>query len=455
MTSGRLVGVGTLATPPASVELLRRMLDQYEAGARFERADARDVLLRLDERDFPEAFASDGHDVLLELEAAIDALDDAGALRVVRRRARGAGEQVELRLGPAELRGAYEIAHAHGYLALREALDRLVDHLHALRAARAGASAPEWWVAFLGSLAAGAARADLSGLRIDDRQRLKSEWAEIRDALTAADALSRTVDTWERHLSESLFSDSKRLGRIRPRVAQLLRSADPRWLDVPAGERTDSINVVTQYGVRRRPPVITVAGAFPIPLKADRLYELADFAPAAILPASWGPAVAAGASAGQVQVVSTIENEYPFLAYIEEAGGPSGLGARAEMVVYVGGFPSVATMKLLTHLVAGRPSVAVRHWGDADAGGLTIWWHLRSQLGRPVELYRTTAAWVEEAASRDGQRLSESERLALRALVARLQEAMAGEPDAADLPAALSLAETLLRLGIKLEQERI
>jgi hypothetical protein len=99
--------------------------------------------------------------------------------------------------------------------------------------------------------------------------------------------------------------------------------------------------------------------------------------------------------------------------------------------------------------------VVLRHWGDADAGGLTIWWHLRSQLGRPVEFYRTTAAWVEEVAGRDGQRLSESERLALQAHVARLQGATVSEPDATDLPAALTLAETLLRLGIKLEQERI
>lgn len=455
MTSGRRVGVSTVVTLPAGVELLGRMLDLYEAGARFERPDAHDVLLRLDERDFPEAFTPEGHDVRLELEAAVEALHAAGALRVVRRRARGAGEQVELRLGPAELRGAYEIACAHGYLALREALDRLSAHVRALGAARAGAPAPEWWIGFLDSLVVGAARADLSGLRIDDRRRLKREWAEIRDALTGADTLARTVDTWERHLSESLFSDSKRLGRIRPRVAQLLRSADPRWFDVPVGAETDSMNVVVQYGIRRRPPVITVAGASPIPLPSGRVYELADFVPTAVLPAAWAPAVAAGAGAGQVQVVTTIENEYPFLAYIEESGGPSGLGARSEMVVYVGGFPSVATMKLLTQLVVKRPSVVLRHWGDADAGGLTIWWHLRSQLGRPVELYRTTAAWVDEVAARDGQRLSVNERLALQAHVARLLGVVASEPDASDLAAALALAETLLRLDIKLEQERI
>jgi hypothetical protein len=322
---------------------------------------------------------------------------------------------------------------------------------------------PEWWQLFLDALATAADTGNLSALKIDARTRLKEEWVEIRDALTAADAIAPGVDVWERHLSEALFADSKRLSRIRPRVAQLLRSADPRWLDVPAGEGTESMNILIQYGIRRRPPTLTLAGSLRVRLGGDepaevggaRSYELADFAPVATLPALWAGALAAGAAASGIVTVTTVENEYPFLAYVDECGGPEGLGRQRELVVYVGGFPSTATLVLLAGLVSQRPPLEFRHWGDADAGGLSIWWFLRQRLGCPVHLFRTTAAWVTEAASREGQRLSESERSTLRNHVARFEDALAIEQNASDLRQALELGQTLLRLDMKLEQERI
>jgi Wadjet anti plasmid transformation system JetA-like protein len=88
--------------------------------------------------------------------------------------------------------------------------------------------------------------------------------------------------------------------------------------------------------------------------------------------------------------VTTIENAYPFLSYIEEADGPAGLAARGEVAVYTAGFP---TPRLVTALVQ-KSNAVFQHWGDADVGGLRIWYFLRSRLGYPLMLLRTTARWV-------------------------------------------------------------
>src|SRR5208337_60807 len=53
-----------------------------------------------------------------------------------------------------------------------------------------------------------------------------------------------------------------------------------------------------------------------------------------------------------------------------------------------------------------RSEFGISHWGDADVGGLRIWWFLRCRLQRPVSLFRTTAAWIESEIPRAGLPLS-------------------------------------------------
>ena len=58
-----------------------------------------------------------------------------------------------------------------------------------------------------------------------------------------------------------------------------------------------------------------------------------------------------------IRVVKTVENEYPFLSYIEESGGPSGLGRLGEVVVYTAGYPTPALAGALSRLAAARPDL--------------------------------------------------------------------------------------------------
>lgn len=440
---------GQLGARPPAAAILAALLERYERSVSFGRAGPwpRDVIVRFDDKEWPEAFAPNGYDAREALIAAACALADAGALRIVPKRGHERTAPEEFRLGPSELDAAYRAAAPHGFAPVRETLDLLADHARAVR--HRFAPMPSWMDAYLERVAAGAKEGDLSPLRIDQRARLKAEWTDVRDALVAAAQLSRGVDDWERRVSETLFSNSKRLRDIRGRVAWILWNAAPQG-ELPAPE--DGGDVLESLGVRRRPAVLQCAGCVEVD-RDGRPYNLAHFAPMATLPAAWGEALAAGVARAAVTHVTTVENEYPFFAYVEEAGGPAGLGARGEFVIYTAGFPSRAVAALLAEIARRSPTTAFRHWGDADVGGLRIWWNLRNHVGRPVALFRTTADWVlSESGEREASRLTASERAQLVVMRQRLAEVP--HPNAADIREVRALIDALESMDIKVEQER-
>ncbi len=438
-----------MVLPQASArrELLHRLLEQHERGRSFGRPGPwpRDVMLRLDARRFPDAFHPDGRERLAALRAAAEELEASGAARLVRHRGYAAGIPKEVRIGPSELERAYSVAVADGYEPLANALASLGAHARALR--RDGG--PEWLGRFLGRVEEGAAAADLSTLGTA-RDRFKRECRDVLDALTACAALAAGgLGGWQRVVSERLFGDSKRLGVLRARVVDFLIRADPRWDGIGPD---DASELLEAYGVRRKPAVLQCAGCAVLHV-AGREYRLEDFRPSAHLPGDWAGAWIEALSSPATACITTIENEFPYFAYVEDAGGPAGLGARGEIAVYTAGFPTPVLSDALAALARRNPGLRFRHWGDADAGGLRIWWLLRTRLDRPVTLMRTTADWVRDAlAAGGGMPLESSDRAALR----RLRTPLTTGPWAAadDVRAALAVLDTLLTLGMKLEQER-
>src|SRR5712691_8374641 len=303
-------------------------------------------------------------------------LEGAGCVRLVRHeRGHLTGEAREIRLGPAEVYQAYDAARGLGYEPLSLALAEVDRHAAAL----ASEPLPAWMRTFLEGLVETIRRIDHSILGFS-RQRLKHERQMLVPELTAAVVLSRDPPpAWERVTSERLFGDSKLLGRVRPLVVAVLVRADPRWQGVPPEEAADLLEV---YGVRRKPGLIRCAGAAELHI-GQKIYALEDFAPAAHLPDAWADAWVDALVSSGIQRVTTIENEYPFLSYIEQADGPAGLAARGAVAVYTAGFPTPRLVTALAHLAA-RSQAAFQHWGDADVGGLRIWYFLRSRLACPL-----------------------------------------------------------------------
>lgn len=421
--------------------LLRTLLEQYERGKSFGVIGSwrRDCILRVDQKSLPDYFAADGRERLAGLKDAALRLQSEGAARVVFIETFGEKRIHELRLGPAELAAAYQAAAAYSFLPLAEALGQLGRHVRALQAT---ASVP-WMQSFLQDILAGIPNGELRAMGMQ-RERFKRSLGDVLDALTAAVALSPGVDEWERMLSERLFRYSKRLGSIRSLVAALLTRADPRWLDL------EEEDILPAYGVRRKPGYIVCAGGASLQ-RVDRVYELADFAPVAHIPDAWSQSFIAGVAAAPIHTITTIENEFPFLAYVEEAGGPAGLLLRRELVIFLSGFPTPRLVDTLCEICHLRPDLQWRHWGDADVGGLRIWWLLRTRLGQPLHLFRTTADWLHAAAvEQGGIPLQEAEVQALK----RLRQQLSAGETASDIEQACCLIDALLLLQVKVEQER-
>lgn len=429
---------------PARGELLMRLLQAHEHSVSYGRPAPwpRDVIIKFDARTWPDAFAPDGREQRALLVSAARDLEADGCLRIVHH-VRGplSDEPKELRLGPENVDRAYRAAQRLGFEPLAVGLAEVAKHANEL----AGDRCPPWMTTFLERLAAGARSADLSVIGMQ-RERFKREWREVLPALTASAALARGISpAWERVVSERLLGNSKLLGRIRPHVVAALVRADPRWDGVPFEE---AIGLLEAYGVRRKPGLIRCAGAATLHVGSG-VYRLEDFAPVAHLPEVWADAWVEAVLRSRVQVITTVENEYPFLAYVEEAGGPASIGGRGELVVYTAGFPTPALVSTLSRLSERAPTVAFRHWGDADVGGIRIWWFLRQRLGRRVEFFRTTPEWVATESARGGRPLSSFEKGALQRLRAEL-EAVQGT----DVATARQVIDVLLEHGVKLEQER-
>jgi hypothetical protein len=427
-------------------DILSRLLEAYERSKSYGRPGPwrRDVAVRLDPKEFPEAFGPEGRELLIALRNAAEELAQKGALRLLRHRGWAHGEIREFRLGPGEVAVAYVLAGEFGFEPLATGLSALRASAVTLRPGM-----PEWMDRFLESVEERAANADLSPLGMQ-RERFKREWRDTVDALTAAAALARGISGsgWERVVSERLFKDSKRLSKLRTFVANILLSADPRW---DAVEPDDDFRVLEEYGIRRKPGLLRCSGDAEIAI-GERNYRLSDFAPAAHLPEAWAGAWVEGIVRSAPACITTVENEYPFLSYVEQEGGPLVFGSRRELVVFTSGFPSVAVMTALIEINRRATGMRFRHWGDADWGGVRIWWLLRQRLGRAVELFRTDSAWLEMNAAIGGTELAENERLGLRRLREKVVSSSArNERDARD---AIELVDTMLRLGIKVEQER-
>jgi Wadjet anti plasmid transformation system JetA-like protein len=429
----------------AHITILSRLLEAHERSSSFGSPGPwkRDVILRFDARTFPSAFAPDGREEREGLVTAARDLEGARALRVVRHKGFADGELRELRLGAAELDAAYDAARVVGFVPLRDAVKQIGEHACTL----ATRTNTPWARSFLSAAGAGVAKGQLRWLGIS-AERAKRERRDVCDALTCLSAIADGANGWERMVSEEIFGQSKRLGSIRSLVGALLARADPRWEGVSLDPDRDVFDLLGAYGIRRRPGLLRCAGAASL-LINGRTYSLRDFEPTAHLPEGWSQALVSGIAASGITLITTIENEYPFIAYVEEAGGPTGLGARGELAVFVSGFPTPAIVEFLVGVVRQSPAVLFRHWGDADVGGIRIWLLLREALGCPIALYRTTGDWVEREANsgRTTALLSKDELRTLNSLRARVR--------ALDADDVLVLIDALQKHGIKIEQERV
>jgi hypothetical protein len=423
--------------------LLRRLIESYESSTSFGRTEgwARDVIVRLDEKTFPAAFAPDGADEWHALVDAAVALERDGAVRLVYQKGARRELPKEVRLGPGQVSAAYAAGRAYGIRPLAEALEKIATTAEALRSP----GVPLWMEAFLRELPHRLREGDTTLLRAS-RARVKERGEEVSDAIRVAAVLSRGEGGMERIVSERVFGRSKRLGEVRSWIRTILEVADPRWRDAPP---PSSSALLEYYGMRTKPVFLFCAGGIEYDVRSG-MRSLLDDIPSSAISEGLVAAVADAAAAAGPITITTIENETPYHLYVEEQGGPEGLAGKREIAVYAGGYPSSVVMEFLERAASGK-DVRFRHWGDPDGNGFQIWWMIRTRLGRPVDLLRMSPEWVHNAARRESRPLSMEDQEILSSLTHRIANHPELSPDLAAATVAIAAVQVA---GKWIEQER-
>ena len=145
--------------------------------------------------------------------------------------------------------------------------------------------------------------------------------------------------------------------------------------DVP--EYLDAAEVLAHHGLKKWPHACLLAG--PVTYKGTPLPTEPYIGIA--------PEMAAHLSVeGAPRWMITVENFASFNRQVREAADPDGI------VVYTGGFPSDSTLEAILTL-ARATECPVFHWGDIDAGGIKIAYHIEralTKVGRRLNLHLMT-----------------------------------------------------------------
>jgi DNA topoisomerase VI subunit A len=233
---------------------------------------------------------------------------------------------------------------------------------------------------------------------------------ELIDAIRAADEMlilsdTQTSEIDERHFSTAVFSDSKKLKRIKGKVARIIRLRDS---DIP--NELDHADVFQLFGVVPMKHPVYIAGPV-ILTAANNTYLSADFPPCVgILPEH----IASITNDKPISYITSIENLATYMRYVETEKTDD------EIVLYTAGIPSPAFRRFYHSLIQQLPHVPLRHWGDIDVGGFTIVHILEKTSSRPVIGYRMSP--TDYALKPNFARLSQKECSRLEKMSANMSD---------------------------------
>jgi hypothetical protein len=423
--------------------LARAAVERWERSKNFTPGEVTQaVRVELSEKGFPAAWRTGGFHEREAILGAASALEAEGLGRV-RKSGRGAfAVPVALTLSPEAVEQAYA---ALGGATLRSHVRSLLAELE-----RLPDSDVPWVASLYQRLREEVARGTLSGL--GHRAKEPAAKADILDALRLLPRLARRESYLERTLSGEVFSDTKRLQALRPRLRHFLLTADPVWTG-----RTDAVaerELFGYYGESFKPTMTAVAAGLDVPGLADlsRFRPCLSLARPALMQlgrtiaqvdrhAEGAPVSSRNGTGGPW--LTTIENPTSFHQYLEEPGVWERIGAGREVVLYTEGFASDDLLDFIK--VAAPGARGVRHWGDTDAPGIRIALLIMRAAGKG-SLYRSDADWVRRVDPALGQTVDAEHRQKLEVLLA--------DPALECCTGARELTQATLEVGRWFEQEQ-
>ena len=252
------------------------------------------------------------------------------------------------------------------------------------------------------------------------------DMADYKDLWTILFALFELEDdVYIRDLSVKLFSDSKRLEKIKSRAEGLLYKY---------GEYPDKNLILEEYGLIQTPSHVMVKGNVILHFHDQELNV-------GMLRGDLAFSTESLRDITKIQVkgsrVITIENLTSFHRFN---------CSEDEVAIYLGGYHNRVKRAFLKSMYRDNPSVEYRHFGDIDAGGFYIFEHLKRKTGIPFRtLYMDRDTFCRY--KKYTKELTPNDRKRIQKLIEKRQSSNETEY--------IEVLSTMLKMGRKLEQEAI
>lgn len=237
-----------------------------------------------------------------------------------------------------------------------------------------------------------------------------------------------TEELFFREFSSRYFHDSKKFALLAGKVCKILQEE----CDEFAGMEKEDI--LAEYQIYHTPGYVYLKGNAGITFEEPwSMMDISGFTSGLGFGIDNNNADSLRIIPGKdpVYEVYTIENLTTFFRFTRENS----------LIVYLGGYHNQARRKLLLKIYDAYPDAKYYHFGDIDAGGFQIFWHLREKTGIPFTMYQMNREILEKY-QEYGKTLTEHDRK-------RLMQMREASSD-------VELRETIaymLEWNVKLEQE--
>lgn len=229
-----------------------------------------------------------------------------------------------------------------------------------------------------------------------------------------------------REFSIQQFHDSKIFEGMSAKVCRILREYYTEY------EEWDNEEILAEHFIYHTPGYVYLKGDVKFSIQGQ-VIDLGGF------PEGFGFSPGENADGGfaiisdleQVKEVFTVENLTAFFRFQREKS----------LILYLGGYHNTIRRNLLKEVYRQLPHAKYLHFGDLDAGGFQIYFHLREKTGIPFERYKMDLATLKNY-EKYGKKLTENDRKRLLVLAEKY--------DDVDLR---DVIDYMLKRGVKLEQE--
>lgn len=258
-----------------------------------------------------------------------------------------------------------------------------------------------------------------------------SKPGEIEELFRAVNLVERnTQECFIREFSIRYFHDSKKFEGLIGKVCKIMRE---ERLEFDAMENDE---ILAEYQIYHTPGYVYLKGNVHISIGAsDELVSVGSF-PNGLgfgLDRTLNHSFEIVAETGQIQRIYTIENLTTFFRFEQDNS----------LIIYLGGYHNTIRRNLLIHIYETFPEASYYHFGDIDAGGFQIFYHLKEKTGIPFQMYRMDLMTLKRY-QEYGKPLTENDRKRLRYMLNQKIEESQKE-----------IIAYMLEENVKLEQECI